>query len=1107
MLSFFKRKKKRPKPKLKHQLKIEQSKQALSIQGMLSKEEYLVSELWLFPRKSLDGFLIDSTQPSNSFVFHAPLDKLMEKFRSNEELIYDWYFKVTVPYDMLSEVKKKDKNVKLIDQGDELVAEYFMRLGKFQYSEINIPTFYHEQEDTLINYVTKKGNLSLVYNDEPNTPTKLQIDGFKRRKGLLQLEGKIFTRNSKILSSELVLKGRDTLVEFTSTKTEFTHQGDIVEKKYGLNRYLYKAEIDLATASNGRVLEEDVYDLYFKLVMHDMREPKYVRIGRPTFKAKFFLNDLYAKDNKEAAVIRPYYTFKKRNLSLEVYTFPVETYNYLRRIMRWAWLIRLLNKNKNVWLVGERVYKAQDTGLAFFKYLRTQHPDKNVYYVIDKNSPEKKNVEKYGNVLDFKSKQHILNTIIAKKIISSHHPDYIYPIRTNIFKSKIKADKIFLQHGVMGTKNMVANYGKNAPDFDVDFFLVSSEFEKDIIINDFDYHPDNVFVTGLSRFDTLFANDVPLKKQVLIIPTWRDWIVTDEAFIESEYYDRYKELINSERFHKLATEHGFEILFCLHPNMQKFSRYFENDFVKVISQGEVDVQHLLKESALMITDYSSVGFDFSFLYKPVIYYQFDRERFIGKRPSHLDLDQDLPGEIGFEQEEILDLVQKYATNEFAMKEEYRKRADKFIAHRDRNSSERIFQVVVNNEEKHPIIANPKYPMLKAGFYRKFRKSKLYYPTIKAFYNIGRRVIPVDPKLILFESGLGKQYSDSPRMIYEEILHRNMDYKKVWVYNKKHRFSDPNTKRIKRLTPAYFYYLLRSKYWVNNQNFPTYIKKRPQTTYLQTWHGTPLKKMLFDLTEVHGRSDDYVNRVSNAVKNWDYLISPSRYATNAFKSAFQYNGKVLEIGYPRNDIFYNEERFEVIDSVKTQLGIPKEKKVILYAPTFRDYQTSKKNKFKLDLQLDLEKLQAELGEEYVLVLRMHSLISNKISIDEELECFVINASNYGDIQELYLVTDILITDYSSVMFDFANTKNPMLFYTYDFELYRDNIRGFYMDFEEEAPGPLVFDTDEIIEKVKTINQVEVDYEQKYRAFREKYCSLEDGFASKRVVDAVFTESKK
>src|SRR5690625_4816128 len=207
--------------------------------------------------------------------------------------------------------------------------------------------------------------------------------------------------------------------------------------------------------------------------------------------------------------------------------------------------------------------------------------------------------------------------------------------------------------------------------------------------------------------------------------------------------------------------------------------------------------------------------------------------------------------------------------------------------------------------------------------------------MKLFYKIAKKILPVDEKLILFESGIGKQYSDSPRYIYEEIVKRNLDYKKVWVCNKITRFNDPNTIRIHRLSPSYYYYLAKAKYWINNQNFPTYIEKRPQTTYIQTWHGTPLKKMLHDIENVMGRKPDYVERVSSAVKTWDYLISPSKYATNAFKSAFRYEGEIIELGYPRNDIFYRPDKDEIENKIKNRLNLPKDKKIILYAPTFRD----------------------------------------------------------------------------------------------------------------------------------------------------------------------------
>src|SRR5699024_7410612 len=150
---------------------------------------------------------------------------------------------------------------------------------------------------------------------------------------------------------------------------------------------------------------------------------------------------------------------------------------------------------------------------------------------------------------------------------------------------------------------------------------------------------------------------------------------------------------------------------------------------------------------------------------------------------------------------------------------YEERADKFISHRDQNSSERIYHVIRNNKVNRTFLDNPKIEMLLQMLFNKYRKSKYYFPSMKLFYKIGSRLIQMNKKLVLFESGLSKQFGDSPRNIYEEILVQNLDYKKVWVYNKNIRFNDKYTKRVKRLSPQYYYYLLKAGYWVNNQNFP------------------------------------------------------------------------------------------------------------------------------------------------------------------------------------------------------------------------------------------------------------------------------------------------
>ncbi|AZV62120.1 CDP-glycerol glycerophosphotransferase family protein [Peribacillus frigoritolerans] len=1098
--------KKAPKIKLKQVLTIAQEENMLLIKGEFSIEHYCAKELWLYSRENEDQKIkIAESVSSSKFDFKVDMKDLMRKLADDEPTVYDCYIKVAVPIEKLSKktILNIEHKAEYVEENEQVHIEFPIRLGRFQETYTNNLSIYTYEDKQSIFSITNKGNISLYINKTPKIQIKSQIEKIKNNSKTMHVNGQIFTKHSAIIKGEGLVRGRQSGKEYQANLS-FIHNKEMNIKKFGLNRYIYDLKLDLEQLVSVD-LEDDVYDIYMKLHLHDQEEPKMVRVGRPTTRTKLFTKKTDVSSNDGVAIINPYYTFKASNLSLEVFNFSTESYRYLKKMMGWRRFLSLFKKKKDVWLIGERTYKAQDTGYHFFKYMRENHPEKEVYYVIEENSVEAKNVEPFGNILYFKSKDHIKKTMESTRIISSHHPDYLYPLRTSEFKNRVKGVKVFLQHGVMGTKNMVANYGKNAASgFSTDVFLVSSDFEKDMIVTDFGYNEKEVFTTGLSRFDSLFKDDVLTKRQLLIIPTWRDWITSDEIFLESEYFERYQNLVNHPALHELSKNNGFEIIFCLHPNMQKFTSYFKDAPVRVISQGEVDVQRLIKESAIMITDYSSVAFDFSFLHKPVIYYQFDRDRFIGKRPSHLDLDNDLPGEIVDELDGLLGVLAEYANTDFVMKKKYIDKANRFIKYRDVHSNSRIFEVIQHAEkDQNSLIKLYNHPISKLIMNR-FRKSEQYFPVMKKVYKIMSRIIPVDRNLILFESGIGKQFSDSPKYIYEELVKRDNKYKKVWVYNGNLPIKGKNTKLIKRLSPEYYYYLAKAGYWINNQNFPTYLSKRKETTYIQTWHGTPLKKMLFDIDNIQGRDEGYLNRVHGATRTWDYLISPSPYASKAFRSAFKYEGEILETGYPRNDLFYKEDASMVADSVMEKLKIPKGKKVILYAPTFRDNQTSKNNKFIFELKFDLERMKEELGDEYILLLRMHVVISNNLSIPSEFEDFVINVSNYSDIQELYLISDILITDYSSVMFDFANTARPILYYTYDLEDYRDNIRGFYMDFEKEAPGPFLKTTEEIIDTITNMDEINMQYKERYGLFREKYCGIEDGKATQRIVDKFFND---
>lgn len=362
--------------------------------------------------------------------------------------------------------------------------------------------------------------------------------------------------------------------------------------------------------------------------------------------------------------------------------------------------------------------------------------------------------------------------------------------------------------------------------------------------------------------------------------------------------------------------------------------------------------------------------------------------------------------------------------------------------------------------------------------------------------------PVKQNYVMFESFLGRSYSDSPKYVYE-YLQKNYpgQYKCIWVLRDKNKDIPYDHVKVTRFSIRYAYYLAVSKFFVFNMRQPVFMKVKHDQVFCETWHGIPIKRIMFDQEEVTGPDKKYKETAYKQSRLWNYLVSPNHYCTDVFKSCFLFDEQhIIETGYPRNDILHeNDPAF--VKMIKERIGIPEGKKAILYAPTFRDNEFYALGEYKYTCALDFNYLKEKLGDEYVLLMRTHYLIADAIDTTG-LEDFVINVCNYEDIAELYLVSDMMISDYSSVAFDFANLRRPMIYYTYDLEDYRDNLRGFYIDIEKELPGPLVYTTEEVAESIQNIDKIKEQYEGRYDAFYEKYCHLEDGHSTERVVKQVF-----
>lgn len=372
---------------------------------------------------------------------------------------------------------------------------------------------------------------------------------------------------------------------------------------------------------------------------------------------------------------------------------------------------------------------------------------------------------------------------------------------------------------------------------------------------------------------------------------------------------------------------------------------------------------------------------------------------------------------------------------------------------------------------------------------------------------------VQENLIVFESFLGKQYTCSPKAIYLAMIKdekfNNFEY--VWAFKNTEKYE--NVKELKKAiiveygSDNYYEYYSKAKYIVTNSRIPDEIKIRDNQKYIQTWHGTPLKRLGYDLEIEKGNAmnslKDVQDKYKKEAERITYMISPSKFTTKKLESAFnlkENNSKaeILEVGYPRNDFLYTYTD-EDIDKIKEKLDIQNiDKKIILYAPTWRDNEHKSGVGYTYTLKIDFDELQKQLSDEYIILFRAHYFIANSFDF-KKYSGFIYNVSDVDDINELYVISDMLITDYSSVFFDYANLKRPIIFYMYDLENYKDNIRGFYIDINE-LPGNILQTEEELIAEIKNMTK-NFKYDERYRKFNETYTYLDDGKSAKRVIDIV------
>ena len=345
--------------------------------------------------------------------------------------------------------------------------------------------------------------------------------------------------------------------------------------------------------------------------------------------------------------------------------------------------------------------------------------------------------------------------------------------------------------------------------------------------------------------------------------------------------------------------------------------------------------------------------------------------------------------------------------------------------------------------------------------------------------------------------VGGGYSDSPRALHEHLVAEGDPSRHVWLAapQRVHEFP-ADVETVEFGSDRSIVELESADLIVASTHIELDWTKAPHTTYLQTWHGTPLKHIHFDsLWAPPGR----VDYLTQDVRRWDCLLSPNHASTERLRGAFGFTGEIAETGYPRNDILRSPARDDVRARVRRELGIPDDATVVLYTPTWRDDVLDADGRQDFSLHLDVEDFTRRLDPDHYLLVRTHFLVSAELPPMDGPR--VRDVSAYPDVSHLYLAADAMVTDYSSAMFDFAVTGKPLLFFTYDLEDYRDRLRGFYFDFTAEAPGPLLRTGAEVIDALGDLPSLQARHAAAYGRFQQTYCHLDDGHAAQRVAALV------
>lgn len=559
--------------------------------------------------------------------------------------------------------------------------------------------------NTIIPYFSRRNDIFCLAVNVPIRSTRFirdhTIEAISVSKESLKASGRLAVKAFTVNRIDVLTVGRRSGKETViHTEHQFEHRD---EHEKHLSYYTYDFSLSLQTFTREHFVknkqDEDV-DFYLTVYLNGLYSPTVIPLAHPSEPVpKNFYRDFGISYGRSTAVLSFYFTGIQQALTLAISVYEKEIYTEYRESAPASWLMHPLYEKRNFWVIGETPLTAKGNGWHFFRYMREEHPEIETYYVLDEQSPDFAKVAAIDPeaILIFKSKKYIQTLLAAKVILTTGEPYAIYPSRSPLAVEHIRAKHVLLGENVLGLNDLSQTIGYTEKTFRNDLLLVSSKTEERYVQQTLGYPEKMIRKTGLAKFDELLS-DAPLDKiqrRLLILPENRWTGAFDPRDDLKQTAEAFLSLLNDADFQAFTATHHLEVVVALPTSLKQYETAFEETDVTLVQQDQEEMIDLFKTSLLLITDADARAFDFSFLEKPVLFYQpeTDERRVTNEANVRHTYLNELPGEIAVTKDSLLHLLELLANDQFNMSRKNRQKMDALFEYRDAHSNERIFKAV------------------------------------------------------------------------------------------------------------------------------------------------------------------------------------------------------------------------------------------------------------------------------------------------------------------------------------------------------------------------------------------------------------------------------